>query len=136
MNYTRNPERHFVLEEIESCLKAQLETPIDQGPPEQLIDREYPEIRSEIARQTAGLIREAKYGVVEDLARLIRTAVNSWRLLQQVEEKAKRTSSRRLHGDYNNPAQLRTTTLASRVDTAWRNLGRILVVGYRTRPPR
>jgi hypothetical protein len=50
--------------------------------------REYPEIRSEIARQTAALIQRARHGVVKDLARLIRTAVNSWRLLQEVEDKA------------------------------------------------
>src|SRR5438128_1105863 len=79
MSHTGSVEGHFVLEEIESRLKAGLETLVDQGALEEFSDREYPEIRSEIGRQTAALIQKARHGAVRHLAPLIRTAVNSWR---------------------------------------------------------
>jgi hypothetical protein len=135
MSHTGNAERHFVLEEIESCLKARLETPVDQGAPEEFINREYPEMRSEIARHTAALIQKARHGVVKDLARLIRTAVSSWRLLQEVEEKSKRAGPSCLHRDHNDLMGFRTATPAPQIDSAWRDIGRLFVIGYRTTPP-
>jgi hypothetical protein len=113
-----------------------LETPVDQGASEEFIDCEHPEIRSEIARHTAALIQKARHGVVKDLARLIRTAVNSWRLLQEVEEKAKRAGPSYLHRDRNNPTGFRTTTPAPRIDIAWRDLGRIFVLESKGTSPR
>jgi len=132
MSHTGNAERHFVLEEIESFLKARLETPVDQGASEEFIGREYPEIRSEIARQTAALIQKARHGVVTDVTRLIRTAVNSWRLLHEVEEKAKRAGPSCVHRDHNDLTGFRTTAPAPRVDIAWRDIGRIFVLESKT----
>jgi hypothetical protein len=122
MSHIENAKRHFVLNEIELCLKARLETP---GEPEEFMAREYPEIRSEIARQTAALIQRARHGVVKDLARLIRTAVNSWRLLQEVEDKARRAGT-----------GFRTTTPAPLIDIAWRDKGRIFVLESKATSPR
>jgi len=136
MSHTGNAERHFVLEEIESFLKARLETPVDPGASEEFIGREYPEIRSEIARQTAALIQKARHGVVTDVTRLIRTAVNSWRLLQEVEEKAKRAGPSCLHRDHNDLTGFRAATPALRIDIARRDVGRIFVLESKITSPR
>ena len=135
MNHTGNAERHFVLEEIESFLKARLETPVDQRASGEFIRREYTEIRSDIARQTAALIQKARHGVVTDVTRLIRTAVNSWRLLHEVEEKAECAGLSCQHRDHNDLTGFRTATPAPRMDIAWRDIGRLFVIGYRTTPP-
>lgn len=136
MSHTGNAERHSVLEEIELCLVARLEPPVDQRAPEEFIDREYPEIRSEIVRHTAALIQKARHGVVKDLARLISTAVSSWRLLQKIEEKSKRAGPSCLHRDHNDLTGFRTTTPPPQIDIAWRDIGRIFVLESKAISPR